>query len=499
MKKAFFLLALTALLLLGTACGKTAEVQSSAEDVHSCGTACSNCGLCTDAACTDPACAEKCMGHHVCAASCPICSLCTDEACSEPVCREKCPGLHQEAVFEFSQGDYITTDTISIDTGTLVFDIGANIYVPGNMEETAQAMAAVMEQVSGLTFDENGYANSHYADGKVHVNVTRDALYAGMDWYNGLASSEMGNAYADPRTHALLSPGDLFLGNSKAAVHELSHVLMFRQSEWSHSQLLNEGFAEYTTYLTMQELDNTNMEAGFYLDRPTQCLLDMSIYEYDKLFEHPLEYWFENTFEYSGNANYAIGFRFMAYLHEVYGDYSKWITAFEETYSYGTYAHGNSNSSAARQIEVLKATYGADVLDNFYPWLQSHLEQFDEMLYYTTYRDMTSVNGINLYPVYNAFEARVSLTTFTYSDLYINLETVRKYVGEYKGDDLSNLSLVASGPVEVNLYQADGSYTTVTTEAFTAVSLEGIRYIKLVGTGTMNRLEISGSFTQEAA
>ncbi|MCI8612598.1 MAG: carbohydrate-binding protein [Clostridia bacterium] len=65
---------------------------------HECAHVCEDCGKCTDADCTDPACADKCEGHqpeaHVCGHVCPEtdCGKCTDPDCTDPFCADKCTG-----------------------------------------------------------------------------------------------------------------------------------------------------------------------------------------------------------------------------------------------------------------------------------------------------------------------------------------------------------------------------------------------------------------------
>ncbi len=453
---------------------------------------CAGCAADTEAATPDvsvPEAGSPELITHSCENPCEECSLCKNVSCSEAPCLNKCTCCKEEP-YVFSTGDYISDSPISVETDTFVFDIGENIYVPGNLEELANTLESTMEKLSGLDFDGAGYARDFYPDGKIHMDVSRDSLYS---WDGILDTSEVGAAYASTQS-VTLSPGDLFLGNSKAIAHELGHVLMFRQSGWSHCQLLNEGFAEYTTYLTMLEFDKLDGKVGFTLDRPIQSIADMAIFDYEKLYEQPLEYWFENTFEYSGNANYVIGFRFMAYLHETFGEYSKWITEFENTYSFKSHSGPSNESAAAQQIEVLKAVYGEDVLDNFYPWLKENFDRFDEALEWTQYRDLKSSNGINLYPRFNALESLAVITRFEYENLYINIDCLRSYISDYKGFEDTGLILVTSEPVTVNLYHADGSFTTVMSNS--EVQLDDVSYIKLVGQGTLDQLEISGQFTK---
>jgi len=454
---------------------------------------------------------------HACTSVCGTCNLCTDAACTEAVCAEKCEGTHQEEPCPFPTGDYITTEAVSVDTGTLVFDIGENVYVPGNLAQMGETIAATIEKVTGLDFDGAGYAREIFPDGKVHISVSRDSLYVEQDWYQGLKTSEVGNAYAGAWGHVVVGPGDLFITDGYAVIHELGHMMMFRQSEWSHCRALNEGFAEYTAYLVVQELERTNPELAFRALTLSAVLANMEIWDYEKLFEHPIEYWFENTFEHSGNTDYAVGFRLMAYLHAVYGDYSKWITEFENRHCFKTFSAGSDVSEVQLQIEVLKATYGEDVLDNFYPWLKENLERFVPT---TGWKNLAGQHpvALNWYPAFNAIESVAKIQKLQYSDLYLNIESVRKYLREYKQQDVSDLVLVTSEPVQVELYWADGTYSTVMTNSQKAeapietmrwdddqqgyvyvttdevLSLEGVSYIKLVGEGKLEMMEIAGDF-----
>ena len=96
---------------------------------HSCENVCESCGLCLALSCQEAVCQEKCQGHHTsCVSVCYECGLCGNKDCTEDVCREKCQG-HTGV---FSPTDDITTEDVSVDTGTFVYDIGAGIYVRGD-------------------------------------------------------------------------------------------------------------------------------------------------------------------------------------------------------------------------------------------------------------------------------------------------------------------------------------------------------------------------------
>lgn len=420
---------------------------------------------------------------HVCQNLCQVCGFCSNEACAESVCAEKCVSLY---------GEFITTEAISVDTGVLVFDIGENIYVPGNLEEMGPIISNALEKTTGLRFTDSEKAREAFPDGKVHVIVTRDNLYAGQDWYMGLDTSEVGSAYA--RDEATLSPGDLFLGYGGAIVHELTHVLMYRQNDWSYGQMLNEGLSTYTTYLIMSELEKTAPEIACYLEPSRQSLIDMAINDYSKLYEQPVEYWLDNTFEYASNLNYTVGFRFMAYLHHVYGDYGKWVPAFEEAYKFREHPEAGYEAPVQWRIEVLKSVYGEDVFDHFYPWLQENTAMFEAGLE-ADVRDLSGAEELNWYPRFTAINSTARMEQIKYKDLRIQLDPMRKYVEEYKGQKMGDALLATSEPVEVVLYYADGTEATaVAGQENSELPLDGAVAFRLVGEGQLEWIEIVGDF-----
>lgn len=455
---------------------------------HVCTQPCEECGLCLNESCTEVPCAEKCPGHHVCMQPCEECGLCLNGSCTEAPCAEKCPG-HITQPYPFYPAGYVTDQDVSLDMGRLVFDVGSNVWVPGHAQAAAAAMTDAMEAVSGLSFQGTGTYANNFPDGKIHASFNRDLLYVNESWYQGDPNSEIGGAYASAFSHASLSPGDLYITGSAALVHELGHVLAKRQTEWSPCQLLNEGFAEYTSYRTCVQLAQTHPELGFYIGDPQQNLLDMSITDHDQLYAQPVEYWFENTFEYSSNANYAIGFRFMAYLEDVYGSYSRWILKLEELYNFQTYCTDTDIPPVSYQIDAVKAAYGEDVLDQFYPWLRDHEKDFVSTLDDQP-RDLQAVAAINLYPCFSAIGADAEIAFFTYQDLFINLEPARQYLSRYKGLDIFGLTLEVSAPTQMELYSEDGTCTVVLVQD--SLPLEGIICIRLTGEGTLQYLKLSG-------
>ena len=478
MKRILAVLLIALVLLNCVGCQQTVPEQ------HSCRYPCVYCGRCRNLSCGEATCVQKCQGHHFCQNRCPTCKLCLQSSCEDKRCKEKCQG-HKEEPYQFPTSDYfITTEPITIDTGTFVYHIPENVYVRGDLEEITNIIVPIMEQVSGLTFEGNGYCQDRFPDEKIHLYVDK-----------------VGGTYASPVEHVQkLLPSDLFFaGEGYVIVHETAHMLMFRQSEWIHSTLLDESISTYTTYLVEKELEKISSAYMFRVGwsqgtAASYCYENIKDYEknYGKLFECPLEYWFDHTFEYSYYENYTIGFLFAAYLHETYGNYTKWVTEFENMYSFRDNFDGFDHSSTVeQQIAVLKATYGEDVLDGFYPWLKEKPERFGSDNLNKYYRDTTDMGCLNFYPVYNGTQL-ATISNLQFEDLYINLETMRTYLEEYCQKETSGLMFTYvhsnyNQPLTMNLYRSDGSYTTVVTDkSANQIPLDGISYIKLVGAGKIN-------------
>lgn len=425
------------------------------------------------------------MPAHVCEKVCSVCGLCEDVTCTENACRDKCTGQSEKPEVVFN--DYITTQDIELNLEKAVYHIGENVYVSGNLESNTNKAMNVIEQISGLSFEVNEYPSEEFTDGKTHIFINKDLLYSGAEWYDGLDSNEFGGAY-EVNGIVWAAPGDLLLGNSNTIIHELCHALMWRQSPWYHGTTLNEGFAEYTTYLVLQEMEEKYPELAVRFDESATSINNMFM-SYEELYEQPIEYWFENSYEYAGNGNYAVGFRFMAYLHDVYGDYTDWIVNFEKEYPFKNKNQIDDESALEQRITILKQTYGEDVLDNFYSWLKEHVNDFEEQE--RKMIDISDLQEINIYPRYDAIQQKLFLDYIKYNNLYINLEPAKKYIEEYKGMDASKLVLWMPEKMEVHLYHTDGRCTQTTTDG-NSISLEGISGVKLVGEGTVERLEISG-------
>ncbi len=381
----------------------------------------------------------------------------------------------------------VTAEPTLITTNHLELHIDKDIYVPGNLTETLNIVTNAMETVSGMKFAGNP---KYVRQSNVLFPLSSNGLMR-VDVVKPNGESEYGEAYAGA-SGAVVSSGDIV--NLSTLIHECSHTLQGRQSPWFYCQWAMEGISTYTTYKTQKYIAKNYPDYAEAVDSVVQSFRDMQIHDYSKLYEHPMEYWIDNTFEYSGNANYVIGFRLMWYLDETYGNYTDWIYRLEESYP----AHENMNGSDVlpkeKILEAFYITYGETVFDDFYAWLKNNESLFEE---HRTV-DLRGANKFNAYPTFfnNGNEFKLNFIKFygvfgvRYKDLYIGLDAGRQYLTEYKGRNADNLTLSVNDGVTVQLFNKSGEI--IGTGSGKNIDLTGASFIKLVGEGLLIRFDITG-------
>ncbi len=209
MRKRWF--ALTLALLMAaifvpalTACGDKGET-------HVCGHVCEECGKCTDAACTDPVCADKCAGHetppppvgHTCEHVCELCGKCTDTACTDPACADKCaghPDPSKEGTFtpitEPVAGKYYMGMKCSGDVYYYVKGGMNGYYMATSTNAAEAAVVTLIKDGDGWLLklgnqymeieNSNGHINAVYKSTRTAgKNWTWDATYNIFTWENG--------------------------------------------------------------------------------------------------------------------------------------------------------------------------------------------------------------------------------------------------------------------------------------------------------------------------
>ena len=384
----------------------------------------------------------------------------------------------------FPKGTITTEETI-IKTKHLELHIPKNVYIMGDLVEQLDTVTSVMETVSGMKFE----GNSHYTNGLTEVTINKPE------------KSEYGSAYAGS-FGVVLSSGDIV--DLFALIHECSHALQFRQSGWDYCTWAMEGISTYTTYKTQKYIAEHYPALVELAGSTLNSINNYEITDYDKLYEQTMEYWMDNTFEYSSNNNYSIGFRFMWYLDCTYGDYTKWITAYEESrpyFDYYAYSNGSTSTlSTEEQIAVFKSVYGETVFEDFYEWLKKNEALFAVA---SLTIDMTEADYLNIYPEdiwfddYFRFKATSSsCNTIVYNDLYIGLDAGKAYLTDYMHLNADTLYLTTNGSVELWLYDAKGVLLSVSktdkNSHFKKIDVSNVSFVKLAGNGTLNKFEING-------
>ncbi len=393
----------------------------------------------------------------------------------------KCENCDFEVIVspQFETG-YITTKYTEIETEHFICKLDAHTYVIGDLEDCLESLYDALQVVSGLKFNTKKL-------GKITIEVK--TIEPDEDGY----VSETHVAYAWSNG-VCISTGDLFVSGGYCIAHELSHVLQNHNSGWYFGQTLTEGFAEYNTYKTIKYLEKKNPQLAYYLNLAEKTIHNMWISSdsgYEHLYSQPLSYWYENEFTYAGNVNYTIGFRLMRYLDDVYGEYSSWITEYEKKNP--QYVHDSNILELSEIVQILPDTYGEDVEDNFYPWLKENRSFFD-ITYPSVVTDRRKLEYTNIYPNYWAWYESTVFTGFKYKDVYINIDELRKYITEYKGDELHDFrfTCITSEPATIKLYDSNGnliSKQSATSKEITCL-LDGVGFIQFVGEGTITSFEV---------
>ena len=377
----------------------------------------------------------------------------------------------------------ITEEQTTLKTNYLELSIPANVYIHDDLVENINIITSAMEIVSGMNFE----GNSNYSKERLDVEVikmtdTESELSGTAYGYHGGFTIPSGN-----------------LVDLHTLIHEGSHSLQYSQSKWSYCTWAMEGISTYTTYKTQLYIEQNSPELIPMVGCVDQSFLDYEISDYDELYKHSLEHWIDNTFEYSGNQNYSIGFRFMWYLDEVYGDYTKWIFEYEEMNPFYLANAFSDVLAKEEQIKAFKAAYGDDVFDGFYPWLKNNQSLFE-----TNHNvDLTSAEKIQLYPMcayskifYNMIT--IGSGSFLYNDLFIGLDAGRYYLNEYKGKSTDGMMLTIDKGTVVELYDSEGRLMRIEQsaegpdKALLPISLDGVSFVRLVGEGEFRSLQITG-------
>ena len=124
---------------------------------HTCQNVCPTCGKCTNNACTESVCADKCQGHapaHTCQNKCDQCGKCTNATCTEAICQNKCPGHTQggtDKVTVYMVGDS-TVCNYTNDTSLAFPRNGYGMWVGNYLNENATVVNLALSGRSSKSF-----------------------------------------------------------------------------------------------------------------------------------------------------------------------------------------------------------------------------------------------------------------------------------------------------------------------------------------------------------
>ena len=371
-------------------------------------------------------------------------------------------------------GGSVTAEPTVITTDHLILDIPRQVYIPEHLRDTLNIVTAAMEEVSGLKFA----GNPQYTTGLWKVNVIK------LEDRDNEFFTPVADAHA-----AYVAPGHLV--DMSDMIHECVHGLHFSQSPWLRSLIADEGISTYTTYKVLAYIEEHYPELVPYVASVNQLFTNYMMEESDleKLYEYPIEHWFETSFTYGCNNEYSVGFRFMWYLDDVYGNYTQWIIDYEKLHPYDPNVVGEL--PVEEQLKAFRMTYGDDVFDGFYPWLKEHEDLFSERRI-----DLTAAEQIQLYPLLYPIGMFYNTIRCDYRDLYIEFETGKNYIDHYLGLSSDGMVLILMGNVVAELYDESGRLlrTEDAANGILSISLDEVGLIRLVGEGSIDVLRVTGPY-----
>jgi hypothetical protein len=269
-------------------------------------------------------------------------------------------------------------------------------------------------------------------------------------------------------------------------------VLEYNTSRWFWSYFSQGGLRAYITYKTRAYVEENCPQRLILTGSPNESFLDHSVYDYNALYRYPVEHWLENTFTEAANIDSSIGFRFMWYLEEVYGDYTRWLTEYEKSKPSPRYF---STLSVSKEIQAYKKAYGDDVFDGFYPWLKERESFFDDVNSRQS-MDLTNVEIIRPFPkcifqdtLWNVNCTAGGIVDLRYNNMWVDIETGRQYLNVYKGLGTDGMILSLDCSTAVELYDSEGRLVRTEGPAEEGhalyIEMDGISFLKLVGDGTL--------------
>ena len=357
----------------------------------------------------------------------------------------------------FEKGTYFPFET-TFSTTYFNMEIAAGVYLTPNYLNYIETIYETMEEVSGLDFKE-----------KVTVK-----LLAG----NGAGGGP----------YVIINHNDFILSPGGAFSHELAHCLDKQYSNaFLPTKTLSEGFATYVEFLTVQRIKETHYDlyaiTGLVdsVEEDVNQLGDkMYLYDFEEKLLHL------DRDELVGNSQYEVGSRFFSYLDHRYGDFCGWMNEYDL----------NVGSSDERETldgwkEAIKEYYNnPEVISEFYDYQRSFGNRLQTFCTYTevlTYddfvdSDMTGITKYNFH--FNLAYVPQAQGRFyvIYKDLYVNLESARAMLNS-QHIQYSDIALKVNSNTIIEFYDVNNNIIKTINSTPSPVSLGGVSYIKLVGSG----------------
>jgi hypothetical protein len=154
------------------------------------------------------------------------------------------------------------------------------------------------------------------------------------------------------------------------------------------------------------------------------------------------------------------------------------------------------------EIAYFETVYGETLFDDFYAWCAEFNERTQFHPIFSPYSeatyDLSALCRVTAYPTYANMRFAVSgcnytslgRYSFTYNNLYIDIAETVRYLRDFKGENIENLTLVLSDSVLVYVFDAEGHLMQATYSK--QIPLQGVSYVHLVGEGYMGCLDIVG-------
>lgn len=357
----------------------------------------------------------------------------------------------------FERGTYFPFET-TFSTEHFNMEISAGVYLTPNYLNYIETIFETMEDVSGLNFKE-----------KVTIKL------------------QTGNV-AGGGPYVIINHNDFILSPCGAFTHELAHCLDRQYNNaYLPTKTLVEGFATYVEFLTVQRIKETHHDlyaiTGLVdsVERDVDQLGDkMYLYDFEEKLLH-LE-----RDELVANSQYEVGSRFFSYLDHRYGDFCGWVKEYDLNAG-----NGNEWETLDGWKQAIKEYYNnPNVISEFYDYQRGFGNRLKTFCTYTEvlnydmflYSDMTGINKYNFHFNLVWKKNLQGKLNIIYKDLYINLESARAMLNS-QNIQYAELRLKPNSKIFIEFYDSYNRLVKTINNSTTEVSLGGVSYIKLVGSG----------------